>query len=124
MSIQVEDKAATAVLYQPLRTEGYRTAYIGAAHSDISKDQLTVSSIPPKRTAGSYGNRRASINLVRTVLVATPLGGIEAKDMKFELSTSVPVGVDVNAINDMFARLTSVSEADMNSIAVVGQTQL
>lgn len=73
MPISLKNAANAAVIYNPLRSEGSKTLYIGVSHSDIAKDQLSLSTTAPKRSANSYGNRRATFNVVRTVTVGTPV---------------------------------------------------
>lgn len=123
--INTKDAADAAVAYQPLRTEGSRAFYIGVSHSDVAKDLLTANSNAPKRSANSYGNRRASLNLVRTIVVNTPDGETETKDMKFELVTSVPVGASDAQVEECRARLAEIlaNPALIKDIAVVGKTQ-
>lgn len=121
--ITLNDPLAANVEYAMLRTQGNKSAFIGAGHSDLSKDLLTLTSNPPKRTNTSYGNRRSSINLVRSVSVPTPDGTTEVKDMKLELVMSIPAGVSNADFDEAVARITSVSDALLKDIAVVGQTQ-
>lgn len=124
MAITLKNFAAANVVYNAFRTEGNKTSYIGPAHTDLVKDSVIASSTSPKRTATSYGNRRASVNIVRSATVDVPGGSTEVKDLKIELVTSIPVGTPVADINELFARALSVTTANLNSIAVVGQTQV
>lgn len=124
MALSTKDKAAAVVTYNALRSEGDRTTYIGASHSDIVKDQLVVSSIAPKRTAASFGNRRSTVNLLRGVSVTTPGGATESKDLKVELNVSIPVGVSDDAVSEALARVLSLDVPTLKSIVVTGKTQL
>lgn len=126
MSILVQDAASSNTTYNQLRSEGFRTSYVGATHSDITKDTLTLNSNPPKRSGSSFGNRRSSINLVRTVSVSTPDNLTEIKDMKFELVCSILVGVAQSEIDEAIARIASLAAntSVVNSVAVAGKTQL
>lgn len=124
MPVTTKDSAAVVVLYNALRSEGDRTTYIGSGHSDIVKDQMVVSSIAPKRTATSFGNRRSTVNLLRGVSVATPAGAAESKDLKVELNVSIPVGVSDNAVSEALARVLSLDLATLKAIVVTGKTQL
>jgi hypothetical protein len=124
MSLTLKNVAAASLTYSPLRTEGNRTTYIGSAHTDIVKDQVIVTSTPPKRSANSYGNRRASINLVRTITVDTPDGGTASKDLKVELVASLPAGLTNSEAEEAFASAVSLAFADFADIAIAGKTQL
>lgn len=123
--ITLKDAANADVTYQQLSAEGFRTTYIGANHSDMSKDQVILNSVSPKRSGVTFGNRRASINLVTSVTVPTPGGETEVKDMKFELVTSVPVGVSASAVDEAMARISAaVANATLvEGVAVIGKTQ-
>lgn len=124
MSIDLQNAALATVSYSQLRTEGNRTSYASNDHNDVTKDTLLVTSNPPKRVANSFGNRRSSINLVRTVTIATPDGDVESKDMKFELVCSIPAGTSASDIDEALARIMSLPTGDFDSIAVTGKTQL
>jgi hypothetical protein len=123
-TITLQDKNAANAVYSAYRTEGNRSVYIGGSHSDKMKDQVVISSSTPKRSASSYGNRRSSLNLVRSVTVDTPDGGTETKDAKIELVISLPVGITASDVDELFARIVSVPEANFDSFALLGQTQL
>lgn len=123
MPISLKNAANAAVVYNPLRSEGSKTLYIGVSHSDIAKDQLSLSTTAPKRSANSYGNRRATFNVVRTVTVGTPMGATESKDAKLELNSSLPVGMSDAEVDELFARAVSLAKADYKSLAVTGKTQ-
>lgn len=123
MPINLKNAANAAVIYNPLRSEGSKTLYIGVSHSDIAKDQLSLSTTAPKRSASSYGNRRATFNVVRTVTVGTPVGTTESKDAKLELNSSLPVGMSDAEVDELFARAVSLAKADYKSLAVTGKTQ-
>lgn len=123
MPISLKNAANAAVIYNPLRSEGSKTLYIGVSHSDIAKDQLSLSTTAPKRSASSYGNRRATFNVVRTVTVGTPVGTTESKDAKLELNSSLPVGMSDAEVDELFARAVSLAKADYKSLAVTGKTQ-
>lgn len=76
-----------------------RAEYIGPVHSDLAKDVIIVQTATPKKTAKSYGNRRSSIRLVRTVEVAQPDGVKAMVDIPVRVEVSLPVG----AAHDAFA---------------------
>lgn len=124
MPLALKDKAAAAVLYNALKTVNDTTTYVGAAHSDLSKDQVTVTSVSPKRTAKSFGNRRSSVNVVRTTVIGTPDNLTERKDAKIEIVSSIPVGMPVAEQEELFARAFAVTLQTWKDVAVVGKTQL
>lgn len=124
MSITTKAPDDSNVVYNAIRTEGPRTSYIGANHSDITKDMLVVTSNNPKRVGDSYGNRRTSFNLVRSSAVGTPSGSEEVKDAKVELLISVPVGTSDALLDEMLTAVKSLTLANIKAAAVVGQTQL
>ena len=124
MPLTLKDKAAAAVTYNALKTVNDTTTYIGVAHSDLSKDQVAVTSVPPKRTAKSFGNRRSSVNVVRTTAVSTPDNLTERKDAKIEIVSSIPVGMSVAEQEELYSRALALSMQAWKDIAVVGKTQL
>lgn len=125
MSISLKNAAAAVVQYVLHRVDGAVAIYHGENHSDIAKDQLTLRSDAPVRTRTAYGNRRSVVKLVTAVAVASPDGTSEQKDMKFELSTSVPVGVSVVQVKESIARIAALAdnEALVESIVVAGKVQ-
>lgn len=125
MSVTLSDAASAAVLYTPLRAEGTRVSYIGPNHSDMIKDMVVLNTTPPKRSGTSFGNRRASINVIASVTVPTPDGETETKDMKFELVTSVPVGTSQSDLDEIMARISAAvaDTALVKDVAVIGRTQ-
>lgn len=123
MSISTKNNAAAVVNYNQLRVDGDKGTYIGAAHSDITKDLLSFQSSTPKRTADSYGNRRSTVNLLRGVSVANPSGVSVAKDFKIEMNFSVPVGLSDADWNEAIARIQGLSAADLKALAITGKIQ-
>lgn len=125
MAISLKNAAAAVVAYVQFRTDGLITLFNGPSHSDLNKDQLTVRSDAPVRTRTQYGNRRSSVKLVNTVSVGNPDGTTSAKDMKFELVTSVPVGVTTVQVKESIARIAALAanEQLMLDIVVSGKTQ-
>jgi hypothetical protein len=105
MTITLKDTAAANVVYSIYRKEADRAIYIGPAHTDIVKDQLVVSSVSPKQTAGSFGNRRSSVNLLTTVSVTDPGGETVSKDMKVEVIVSMPAGVSYATLDESLSRI-------------------
>ena len=125
MAISLKNAAAAVVAYVQYRVDGVVTLFQGPSHSDMAKDQLSIRSDAPVRTRTQYGSRRSSIKLVTTVPVANPDGTSEQKDMKFEISTSVPVGVTSALVKESIARIAALAANDqlMLDITVSGKTQ-
>lgn len=125
MAISLKNAAQAVVNYVLFRTEGVVSVFHGPGHSDLTKDQLTIRSDAPTRTRTQYGNRRSTIKLVSTVAVSNPDGTSDQKDMKFELSTSVPVGVSIALVKESIARIAALAanEQLVEDVAVSGKTQ-
>lgn len=125
MAISLKNAAAAVVSYVQYQVAGFLVLFNGPDHSDLAKDQLSLRSDNPVRTRTQYGNRRSVIKLVRTVAVTNPDGTSEQKDMKFEISTSVPVGVLPAQVRESIARIASLASNEqlMLDIAVSGKTQ-
>lgn len=125
MAISLKNAAAAAVSYVQYQVAGLVTLFNGPDHSDLAKDQLTLRSDNPVRTRTQYGNRRSVIKLVRTVAVQNPDGTTDQKDMKFEISTSVPVGVTSALVKESIARIASLASNEqlMLDVTVSGKTQ-
>lgn len=109
MPITLKNAAKADVVYSQYRVNGTRAIYIGAEHDDLKKDQVVVSTTDPKVTAQARGNRKGSLNLVRTV--ETP--GVSAdvtsvlKDAKVEIVTSFPSGMSDAARDEFAARIAA-----------------
>jgi len=119
MSITTKDTSAAAVTYNHFRTQENRATYIGPVHSDISKDMLIVQSSSPKRSGSSFGNRRSSINLVQSVDVVDAEGATVTKDMKVELSISIPAGVTTAQLAEACARIEGIISDDTNRVDIL-----
>ena len=74
------------------RHGGNKAEYLGPNHTDVVKDVMLLSSVSPKLTSASYGNRRSSVNDISTSAVDTPNGDVENRDLKLEVLGSIPVG--------------------------------
>jgi len=112
MSIVLKDASAANVTYNIYRKEADRAIYIGPAHTDLSKDQVIVTSVSPKQTAASYGNRRSSINLLTSVSVAAPGGETVTRDMKVEVIVSLPAGVTFSVLDEALSRIAEAVSND------------
>lgn len=112
MSIVTQNAAGTNVTYAIYRKEANRSVYIGANHTDILKDQLVVTSVPPKQSSGSYGNRRSTINYLVSVSTANPDGTTSAKDMKVEIEVSLPAGVTFATLKEALRRVAGTITDD------------
>ena len=123
MSITLKDEAAADKVYNLFRMQGDRAEYIGPDMSDSSSDMLILSSATPKRTSASFGNRRSTFKVIRTVTVATPDGGTESKDAKIEISVSLPVGMDPADLEELHARGYSLPDIIFEALVTTGQVQ-
>lgn len=123
MSITLKDKSAADVVYNAHRVTGDRANYIGPEHSDTSNDTLILSSSSPKRTSMSYGNRRSTFKVIRTITVATPDGATESKDAKIEVSVSLPVGMTNDDLDELQARGFSMPDFVLDAFMATGQIQ-
>lgn len=123
MSITLKDVALADKVYQPFRTNGDRSEYIGPNHSDVTKDWASLMSTAPKKTAATFGNRRSTFKVVRTVTVSTPDGGTEQKDARIEISVSLPVGTSTSDLDELQNRGFSIPDAVFDSLVASGQTQ-
>lgn len=109
MPIILKNAAKADVVYSQYRVNGTRAIYIGAEHDDLKKDQLVVSTADPKVTAQARGNRKGSLNLVRTVETPGVSADVTAvlKDAKVEIVTSFPSGMSDAARNEFAARIAA-----------------
>lgn len=109
MPITLKNAAKADVVYSQYRVNGTRATYIGAEHDDLKKDQLVVSTADPKVTAQARGNRKGSLNLVRTVETPGVSADVTAvlKDAKVEIVTSFPSGMSDTARNEFAARIAA-----------------
>lgn len=125
MPISTVKADATALVFNPYRTENNRAIYIGPLHTDISKQQLTLSSSAPKQNSSTYGNRRSSLNYVATVNVENPAAETVRRDMKAELSVSVPVGTTFAELEELLAGIADMASDDafMTSLLMTGQIE-
>lgn len=96
MSLTLKNQAGTNVTYSVLRDSSSGTqltkSYFGPSNTDILKDQVVVKSTDPKRTADSYGVRRSSVAYYLSKAISDPNAASATKDMKIEVSVSVPIG--------------------------------
>lgn len=123
MSVTLKDVATADKVYQSFRTNGDRSEYIGPDHSDVTKDWVSISSSNPKRTSATFGNRRSTFKVVRTVTVSTPDGSTEQKDARIEISISLPVGTSASDLGELQSRAFTIPDAVFDSIVTSGQTQ-
>lgn len=123
--IQLKNAAGTVVEYDLFRCAGAKATYIGAEHDDLKKDQLVITTVDPKTTATSRGNRRGSMNLVRTVQTPGISGDVVEvlKDAKIEVVTSFPAGMSEQARDELAARVASaLSDKDLvKQLFVIGK---
>jgi len=109
MGYTLKNAAGSDVVYGEFRHNGNRAEYIGPDHDDLKKDILILTSVSPKQTRDSRGNRKGSANLVRTVPAPDLVEGQQVlKDMKLEISGSVPAGTSDEQVSEFAARLASL----------------
>jgi hypothetical protein len=125
MSLTTETVAASALVFTPFRTSNNRSSYIGPAHSDLSKQQMILTSIAPKQTKSDYGNRRSTFNSVATVSVVNPLGDTVKKDMKVEINASIPSGATFADFKEQLHGLAYLAADDsmMESFFLTGKIE-
>nr|UJQ85928.1 MAG: hypothetical protein 2 [Leviviridae sp.] len=113
-------------VFSEFRHNGNRCEYISDTHSDVLKDTLVLTSASPKQTMDSYGNRRSSANLIKTVPVVAPDGETVRKDMKLEVLSSVPVGVAFTEFEAECDRMVALLSDTTNrqKLFEIGITQL
>lgn len=124
MTIALKDNAGATVNYSFARdvsvANGIKRHYYGPSHSDSAKDMLTITISDPKRTADSYGNRRATIAYYATVGVDTPDGQTNvAKDLKVEVNVSLPVGTTSAELLEACARMQEFITSESNCTATM-----
>lgn len=112
MSIVLKDAAAANVTYSIYRKSENRAEYIGPAHTDLAKDLLVVTSTSPKQTSQSYGNRRSSVNLLTSVNSPNPDGTTSVRDLKVEVSVSLPAGVTFAVLDEALSRIAEAISND------------
>nr|UJQ85748.1 MAG: hypothetical protein 2 [Leviviridae sp.] len=112
MSIVTKNAAGTNVTYNVYRKETNRANYIGPTHSDILKDTLVITSVPPKSNGTTYGNRRSSANYLVTITTSNPDGTSSAKDMKVEVAVSLPAGATFATLKEALARIAGTMTDD------------
>lgn len=108
MSITLKNAANADVIYTLQRTTGDKAEYAGPNHSDLAKDSLAITSVAPRRSPTSYGNRRSSMNMIMTIVADTPDGRTETKDFKLEVVASLPVTATESEIQEIRARVASL----------------
>ena len=127
MSLTLENAAGQPVTYSVYRFAGNRATYRSPASSDLVQDEIIISTQDPARAANSYGNRRSSVNMLRTHGVPVPNQGEEVvKTIKFDLITSIPSGLAEAEVDEFIARMAALlgQPAVLKQIVVSGQTQV
>lgn len=122
MDLSTDDGTATET-YSLYRTEGTRAVHTGPNHSDLKSDMAIVSSTNPKGNGTTYGNRRSSVNYVRSITVPTPDGGSSSKDAKVELVCSLPAGASTADISALYHKLRGITLETFESIIADGKIQ-
>ena len=112
MPIVLKNTAAANVTYSIFRKSDNRAEYIGPAHTDLAKDLLVVTSTSPKQSATSYGNRRSSVNYLVSVSSPNPGGTTQVRDLKVEVSVSLPAGVTFAVLDEALSRVAEAISND------------
>lgn len=103
MKIITKNANGDAKTYDVYRVAGNRAEYISGDHSDLKKDKCIVSSNSGGVTKTSLGNRKSSINFVKTNEVDTRLTEKELTDAKIEILTSFPAGMSDDQVSNLIA---------------------
>lgn len=126
MPLPLKDSADQAVSYNLYRSEGARAVYHGPIHNDLKTDEVIIQATEPKKTSQSFGNRRSVAKLIRTTLADIPNSSDEqTRDMKAELSVSLPVGAQESDIAELVAGIRALVNTDeiMVELAQSGKIQ-
>lgn len=120
------DAAGTVVNYDFHRHTSSAVVYIGANHTDLLEDSVTISSVAPTRKATDYGNRRSRSNLQVGIEVAGPTVAAMHKNAKLELIASVPVGMTLAQFKELAARQAALLSSDeyLKKIFITGQAEM
>lgn len=90
--ITTKNVSAADVSFAQYRVNGDTAIFIGPASTDVVNDMLMIKSVAPKRGNGSYGNRKSSLNLIRSTTVKDLQDNDVVRDRKLEVTSSLPVG--------------------------------
>ena len=126
MSLTLENAAGSPVAYTLFRFSGNRSTLVGPDSTDLITDEIQINSEGPARTAASFGNRRTSVNLLRSSTVPVPDETTVSKTVKLELVSSLPAGLSDSAVDEMIARMSSLlgNPTVLKQIIVTGQVQI
>lgn len=111
--ITTKNKAGVAVNYSFYRFAGGRTVLIGPNHSDASKDLLTISQRDPVAQKNEQGYRRTDAEFSATTLI-TETTGVVKKIARVGVSSSLPVGMSDDEIDELFARACEMAKQGTN----------
>nr|UJQ84985.1 MAG: hypothetical protein 2 [Leviviridae sp.] len=123
MALVLKDKAAASVTFAEFRQEGNRAEYVGPNHTDLDKQTVILSSEAPKQNGVTYGNRRSVAKVIDTVTVAAPTGADVRRDMKLELSASIPVGATFAEFEELAANVAEMLAQPtlLNDLFMIGK---
>lgn len=110
MSVTTKNKAGTNVVYTLFRlATGGRTTLIGPDHSDASKDVLVINQKDPVAQKGESGYRRTEAEFQRTTVITE--GAVSVKKIgRVGISSSLPVGMADDEIDELFARACEMAK--------------
>lgn len=125
MPLSLKDSVNASQSFELHRVEGTRAVYRGPQDTDMKTDQLILVANAPKKTAASFGNRRCTVKYIRTSATALPDTTKQDKDMKAELSVSLPVGATPADVAELVAYIRSAIALDevMIELAQTGKIQ-
>lgn len=115
-----------SAIYTRYRTTGNKAVYIGPGHSDVNKRELVISSVSPKATSTSYGNRRSEASFIDTQVVESPDTTTLRRDLKVGVVTSIPVGSDYVEFEARCAELAALltDATILKNLFVDGQIEI
>jgi hypothetical protein len=95
----------TTLDFVQYRVAGDQSTFVGPASSDSHIENLLIKSTAPKRGNNQYGNRRSSVNLIRTSSVLDLEGSTVSRSRKLAIDSSLPVGTTEADVFEDFAQL-------------------
>lgn len=109
-----------AATFTPDSYQKDTVGYIGVLKSNSVKDDIVLRRVAPKPTAVFSGVARSGLKFVRTMTLTGAL--TPTADLIFDVSVSVPVGVDPTALSTAVALFAAMmAEADFASLVAGGK---
>lgn len=114
--ITLKNQAAADVIYTIYRAAGDRATYTGPLNTDITSDQLVLTSKAPKRNGLNLGNRRSSANLITSTSVLDSESNVVIRNRKFAIDASLPVGTSLIDVQEDAARIIAFLSVEANLV--------